>query len=227
MAGKQRPSDITVAQSISNVSTFELELFAHHHFAYPELKPIEIADDEANINHLITGLAQPSGERGGRSHQRNRGALQVFPRLCDSFALTQSCRSGMIPYVPPSLKFSRGTKSGSSGSSLSSLSDSSSPHQYDGQGRKPLFLCDDRLSGLRIQFWTEVKISDDLAARVISLYLRTDHPLLALFSPDLFISDLVGWRIGHCSPLLVSALMQWACVRCQNLNFVSVSKPTS
>lgn len=73
-------------------------------------------------------------------------------------------------------------------------------------------LCDPRLEELDIQHWTSVAISDDLAARCISLYLETDHPLLCHFDSDLFIADLTSEQHRHCCPLLVNALLYWASV---------------
>lgn len=67
-------------------------------------------------------------------------------------------------------------------------------------------LCDPRLKHLEIGFWTSVPIGDVLASRAISLYLKTDHPLLELFEPNLFISDLVSHRNHFCSAVLVNAL---------------------
>lgn len=69
--------------------------------------------------------------------------------------------------------------------------------------------CDKRLEELKLSFWTSVSISDNVAAKVISLYLEMDHPLLGTFNPDLFVDDLTNCRLGHCSPLLVSAIMYW------------------
>lgn len=63
-----------------------------------------------------------------------------------------------------------------------------------------------------MSFWTSVSIPNDLAARIISLYLETDHPLPGAFDPNLFIEDLVNCRLRHCGGLLVSALMYWGCV---------------
>lgn len=77
----------------------------------------------------------------------------------------------------------------------------------------PLSLCDPRLDDLDIHYWTNVSISNGLAARCISLYLETDHPLLCLFDPELFVSDLTSGQTRHCSSLLVNALLYWACVR--------------
>lgn len=73
-------------------------------------------------------------------------------------------------------------------------------------------LCDSRLQKLDLRRWTTVDIDNDVATRCISLYLETDHPLLGHFDPDLFVSDLVSSGDKYCSPLLVNALLYWACV---------------
>ncbi|EXA29882.1 hypothetical protein FOVG_18687 [Fusarium oxysporum f. sp. pisi HDV247] len=52
--------------------------------------------------------------------------------------------------------------------------------------------CDERLEELNMSFCASVSISVDAAAKIISLYLETNHHL-------------------HCSPLLVSAIMYWGC----------------
>lgn len=73
-------------------------------------------------------------------------------------------------------------------------------------------LCDERLHQLDIRFWTQVEISNELAAQAISLYLETDHPLLGHFDPDLFLSDLIDKKNRFCSPVLVNSLLYWASV---------------
>ncbi|KAK0755994.1 hypothetical protein N5P37_011462, partial [Trichoderma harzianum] len=75
----------------------------------------------------------------------------------------------------------------------------------------PISLCDSRLYQLNISHWTNTPISNEAAARAISLYLETDHPLLGFFDPSLFISDLVNLKHDYCSPMLVNALLYWAC----------------
>ncbi|OTA94554.1 hypothetical protein M434DRAFT_10626 [Hypoxylon sp. CO27-5] len=70
---------------------------------------------------------------------------------------------------------------------------------------------DTRLRDLRIGFWTEIGVTNEFAAQVISLYLRTDHPLLGLFDPDLFITDLINQKSGFCSRFLVHSLMYLGC----------------
>ncbi|KAG5974960.1 hypothetical protein E4U55_007947 [Claviceps digitariae] len=72
-------------------------------------------------------------------------------------------------------------------------------------------LCDARLSKLNIRHWTSVDISDDLAARCISLYLQTDHPLLGHFDPELFVSHLISEEHEYCSALLINSMLYWAC----------------
>jgi hypothetical protein len=73
-------------------------------------------------------------------------------------------------------------------------------------------LCDDRLRGLAISSWTKVPISDTYAANVISLYLTKDHPIVGFFDSDLFLQDLTDGNANFCSPLMVSAVLYWACV---------------
>ncbi|KAK7963000.1 uncharacterized protein PG986_003825 [Apiospora aurea] len=72
-------------------------------------------------------------------------------------------------------------------------------------------LCDARLKSLRVRCWTNVPIPDEAAARVISMYLETDHPLLGMFDPDHFISDLLDQKQQTCSALVVNALLYWGC----------------
>ncbi|KAI8626067.1 hypothetical protein F5Y19DRAFT_447828 [Xylariaceae sp. FL1651] len=71
--------------------------------------------------------------------------------------------------------------------------------------------CDERLRSLQVAFWTDIKVSNDFAARVISLYIQTDHPLLGLFDTHLLVTDLVDQRTAFCSRLLFHALMYIGC----------------
>jgi hypothetical protein len=57
-----------------------------------------------------------------------------------------------------------------------------------------------------------VPVTNQAAARVLSLYLVTDHYILGFFDVDLFLDDLVSGNERFCSPLLVNALLSWACV---------------
>ena len=87
-------------------------------------------------------------------------------------------------------------------------------------------LCDERLGHIVISTWTKVPVTNEFAARAISLYLETDHPLLGLFDADLFLDDLVSGQINFCSPLLVNALLCWACVSFFFSFFLSQTLPS-
>ncbi|KAI8962418.1 hypothetical protein F5Y11DRAFT_193867 [Daldinia sp. FL1419] len=98
--------------------------------------------------------------------------------------------------------------------------DSSTPIDTDLEGRRfhlpvspgqGIDYCDERLRGLEVDFWTNVMVTNDFTARAISLYIKTDHPLLGLFSPHLFITDLVNRQNRFCSRFLFHALMYLCC----------------
>jgi hypothetical protein len=72
--------------------------------------------------------------------------------------------------------------------------------------------CDVRLKRLKIAFWTEINLSNEYAASVISFYLETIHPILATFDTELFLADLIDRRERFCSPFLVNALLYNALV---------------
>jgi hypothetical protein len=80
-----------------------------------------------------------------------------------------------------------------------------------GAGEEPRY-CDDRLKHLDIRFWTSVPISNDLAARAISFFLKNDHGMSSFFDADLLLSDLVTQRLDNCSTFLVTSLLALACV---------------
>lgn len=69
-----------------------------------------------------------------------------------------------------------------------------------------------RLANLRIHFWTQVPITDVLAAELLSSYFRVEHPVYGFFDEHLFIKDLLSQDVQFCSPLLVNAILFWACV---------------
>ncbi|KAI1259243.1 hypothetical protein F5Y18DRAFT_314482 [Xylariaceae sp. FL1019] len=85
------------------------------------------------------------------------------------------------------------------------------PHKPHAQSDPLIKLCDERLRTLPIDFWTDLDISRDLAANVLSLYITTDHPLLGLFNAQLLIDDLVEPRTKFCSRFLFHAIMYLGC----------------
>ena len=78
---------------------------------------------------------------------------------------------------------------------------------------------------LDISFWTEVRITNKAAIQALPLYLSSEHPIIGVFDADLFIEDLNEKRLRHCSHILVSSMLCWACVghlvRLQLLPFAS------
>lgn len=85
-------------------------------------------------------------------------------------------------------------------------------------------LCDEWLTKLDISVWTKVSIPSDLAARIISLYLETDHQLLGTFDPHQFVSNLVNHGDRYYSTFLPNTLLYWGSVR---LDEGLTSKPIS
>ncbi|ROT35470.1 hypothetical protein SODALDRAFT_353155 [Sodiomyces alkalinus F11] len=78
-----------------------------------------------------------------------------------------------------------------------------------GSDQAPPTYCDERLRDLDVAFWTDVPIDPHLAARIISLYLETDHPLIGTFDPSMFVADLINRQSTFCSSFLVNAIMSW------------------
>ncbi|OTA93053.1 hypothetical protein M434DRAFT_31271 [Hypoxylon sp. CO27-5] len=72
-------------------------------------------------------------------------------------------------------------------------------------------IIDDRLKGVNFQRWTNVPITNELAATLISLYLEIDHQWCPLFDADLFLNDCLQGNTHFCSVLLINALLGWAC----------------
>lgn len=83
----------------------------------------------------------------------------------------------------------------------------------DGISQPPSVLVDARLEDMDISYWTAVKVDNAFAARAISFYLEVEHPLIGIFDPGLFLTDFFGHSTRFCSPLLVSSLLAWSCVR--------------
>ncbi|KAF4435144.1 nitrate assimilation regulatory nira, partial [Fusarium albosuccineum] len=69
----------------------------------------------------------------------------------------------------------------------------------------------DLINQIDISRWTSLPIPNNIAIRVISLYIHNDYPVLPLFHADLFLRDLVQARPYFCSRFLVSALLSWGC----------------
>lgn len=69
---------------------------------------------------------------------------------------------------------------------------------------EPLLAC------IHIEYWTGVSVTNDYAARAISLYLEADHQILRIFDTQLFLNDLIHLRHDYCSAFLVNSLLAFA-----------------
>ncbi|KAK4501108.1 hypothetical protein PRZ48_006914 [Zasmidium cellare] len=85
---------------------------------------------------------------------------------------------------------------------------SQAPLSISGAELPPVY-CDPRLAQLQIGAWTNVQLSNRLAAEMLSWYLEADHPSFGFFDAGLFVQDLIGERAVHCSRLLVNVLLLW------------------
>ncbi|QGI96754.1 hypothetical protein CEK26_009823 [Fusarium fujikuroi] len=159
----------------------EAELMAGHSLAFPALQPLESSILNLNIRYPAT---KPCYDQ----------LLLTFRRKVFSASRTSS-----------SAQTDKNTP-------ITNSDPNPFPAHDPTQSLAPtLSSCDKRLEELNIGFWTSVPIASDLAAKVISLYLETDHPLLGPFDPTLFMEDLVHCRTKHCSKLLASTIMYWSC----------------
>jgi hypothetical protein len=176
-------------------STMELELMVRHPMLYPVFDP--------SLSSLLGSIATPSRIRIQKHGLEDR----VSSNYPSTFASSPSSGSS-------STLHSRTESIALSSMGLSALKIDQVPPSAARLGpENHTNLCDDRLNNLVIGYWTKVPITDVLAARLISMYLETDHPFWGLFDPDLFVTDLVEHRLRFCSPLLASSLLVRACVR--------------
>lgn len=216
-AGSRRPKVYGTHDVGSSLSTLESELMAKNTVAYPSLIPLDASQLAKSL------LLQPFRE-GVPSFQDPRYVLpnaiqiQVFGDLANHYPSlttrdypeTQTGTSGMNPAE---------TLPVDADSAIRRFRSPESPNQH----AKGITYCDDRLHNLDISYWTDIDVTDDFAAQVISLYLQTDHPILGLFDPYLFIGDLIAKRDRFCSRLLVHSLLYIGCVS-PNTTLDSTSK---
>ena len=59
--------------------------------------------------------------------------------------------------------------------------------------------------------WTRVTRDAAFVEHLLSLYFCWAHPYYALFSKELFLDDMAQGRSKYCSPLMVNALLAFAC----------------
>ncbi|KAI1376755.1 hypothetical protein F4677DRAFT_459573 [Hypoxylon crocopeplum] len=170
--------------------TLEYELMMRCPMAYPMLIPIEIAF--LNLADLLRPVVL---ERPKPRSSSGRGGTPSSSAVYGS-PIDGTPRSGTMP----------------------SLFESSDPRTGNFEPLQSMHsIIDDRLKGVNVQRWTDVPITNELAATLISLYLEIDHPWCPLFDADLFLDDCVQGKTHFCSALLVNALLSWACQSYSNL----------
>lgn len=172
-------------------SSLEFELMMRHPVAYPTLVPVEAA--HVDLEKLLSiGRSNSSPGPDGKLDLKLCGPADVL-----NLSLGQDEAESAI-----------GDRLDLRSGASTTLTEPDSP--VVGPAPIPSY-CDERLHRLEISNWTSITINNDFAARVISLYLETDHPILGLFDADLFLDNLISGKLHFCSPLLVSALLCWAC----------------
>ncbi|KAG6990450.1 Nitrogen assimilation transcription factor nit-4 [Fusarium oxysporum f. sp. raphani] len=151
------------------------------------------------------------------SQQQTRGPTrhlglesELMARHSLSFPALQPLESSILKAVLSTGRISA-TDSENAGSPIDFESNPFQTHHPRQYPTPILHPCDERLEKLNISFWTTVPIPSDLAAKIILLYLETDHPLLGTFDPDLFVNDLINCETRFCSRFLLSAVMYWGC----------------
>ncbi|KDN63562.1 hypothetical protein CSUB01_09347 [Colletotrichum sublineola] len=159
-----RPSDLDTARAMlpATQSSIEFELMTQYGTAYPRLQASPIAE---LMNILPTA--------------KNLVAVGL-PGAPDNSLVPM--HTGKLESRPESRTQSSTADSGPAGNKQ--------PTRTAGP-RPPPQYCDSRLERLQIRYWTKVPISNELAARLISFYLETDHAVMGFFDADLFLDDLL------------------------------------
>lgn len=71
---------------------------------------------------------------------------------------------------------------------------------------------DPKLDNVKPSKWTQVSTDDELMRRLLKLYFQYEYPSWLLFQKDLFLEDMLSGSSSYCSPLLVNAVLAYACV---------------
>ncbi|KAG8671404.1 hypothetical protein FPOAC2_04740 [Fusarium poae] len=187
----------------------------------PEVQAIDIlrtlrghADLDAAFSIIQSRIAQPvRGQKRGTALEQTRYLgleSELMARHSLAFPTLQSHESSILKKLISTGQ--EATPNDDNDAQMSNNEPNPFPAHNPTHAQVPtLALCDDRLKKLNIGFWTSVPIPSSLAAKVVSLYLETDHPLLGPFDPDMFLADLVECKTNYCSGMLVSAIMYWGC----------------
>ena len=75
-------------------------------------------------------------------------------------------------------------------------------------------VCDGERSPMHLQtsdVWTRVTRDTAFLEHLLNIYFCWAHPFYVLFSKELFLDDMDNGRNKYCSPLLVNAVLSFAC----------------
>ena len=189
-----RPSDNLASRGMlpPTESALEFELSMRHQMAYRSLIPVDIS--------LIS--LGPLLAPGERLSSQDGNIFTVRDGSADVESPASSVETSVVHDTADSLGRSPSPVFPSLTERFASVK---RPFQTD-------HYCDERLHKLKIGFWTEVPIDDEVAATAISTYVEGYGAFFGLFDADLFLSDLVDCQSRFCSGFLVSAILSITCV---------------
>ncbi|KAK4082759.1 uncharacterized protein Triagg1_1649 [Trichoderma aggressivum f. europaeum] len=161
--------------------------------ALPERETIRLLHSLRSENDAAVILSTlRDGVPSIRRPSELRNAVAIMDDSFQSLEL-ESQNPNAYPFLPPVMPqtLSKEAYSQLTTSDRRQTASASPPLFWDADPTEsPISLCDSRLFQINISHWTNVPVSNETAARAISLYLETDHPLLGYFDPNLFVSDL-------------------------------------
>ncbi|KAF1926250.1 uncharacterized protein M421DRAFT_220820 [Didymella exigua CBS 183.55] len=170
----------------------------------PDDEVLAIVHRLRSAEDLSVVLSAYQGRIGGSSQASEHAlARAVMPsaETAIDFELVMLHPTAFPVPVPPS----------PSSMASAGLMGGSSPSGTPMSPPEPYTYCDPRLELLAVSYWTRIPIDSRLAARAISHFLETDHPVLGFFDAHLFLRDLVEQGLGFCSSFLFHAVMSLAC----------------
>ncbi|KAF2117392.1 hypothetical protein BDV96DRAFT_572001 [Lophiotrema nucula] len=193
--------------------------FMPEEMAQTILQRLRTTSDPTSVLQSVDGsvfLGQPTEKAVARNLLKHESSIQsdmefelmvkhpaAYPTLNVKPEIIPGLASFINPEIPPtaaksSLAFNRAPY----GSGVDCLGSETPSYDPD--------YADPRLRTLEISFWTTVPITNEYAAKALSIYFETDQPILGVFEVDLFIRDLIALKFDYCSAFLVSALLAFS-----------------
>lgn len=198
----------------SEVETLQRRLQEHTDFVEairnaPDDEVLTIVHRLRSTKNLPAAMSLYQGRTGGPSllsEHASARAVMPWTETSTGFELAMLHPMTYPILEPPS------PSSIASASLLGGSTQSTSSSHTPISPSEPNAYCDPRLELLTVSYWTQIPIDNGLAARTISHFLQTNHPVLGFFDADLFLRDLVGQGLNFCSSFLFHSVMSLACV---------------